>query len=353
MSCAYDAAMKESRKAFDEMIEHIDRASSIVICAHTDPDGDALGSGLGLAQVIRNHWPEKQVTNLLADPSPVPRLYQFLPGADSFVSAEDYEGDPDLFISVDLPVPARLNKGEAVLARSKSSISIDHHPSEAPFGDVSLTRTSAAATGVIIAELAIYLGDVMTKDLANCLYCAIVTDTGRFQYQNADAEAFAVTGALVDSGASPSYVSLNVYQSFRLEYLHLESIIMGRIVTFDKGRISYSYATCDDLVRTGAQPDECDGLIDVVRSVAGSEVSLFLKGLQEGTVRGNLRAKGSCDVSKVARVMGGGGHVAAAGFTAAGGIDDVLERVLPMLEKLLDGTFDESEYACDGRSSEA
>jgi phosphoesterase RecJ-like protein len=239
-----------------------------------------------------------------------------------------------------------MNHGADVLARSGHSLVIDHHPADAPFGDVSVSRPDAAATGVIVAELALALEIDITPELALNLLCAIVTDTGRFQYQNADSEAFEIASMLVDAGASPSLISLNVYQSFRLAYLHLESVVMGRILTFAEGRISYSYATLADLERTGALPDECDGLIDVVRSVEGSEVALFLKETVDGKVRGNLRAKGDLDVSSVAKSLGGGGHRAAAGFTAEGDIDDVLSAALPKLQQLV------AAPAADGRVAE-
>ncbi|WP_154025913.1 DHH family phosphoesterase [Olsenella uli] len=345
MNAGDEKVFAEQREAFGRISALIDEARTIAICAHTDPDGDALGSGLALAQVIRQRWPQKQVTNLLADDDPVPRLYRFMPGANEFVRSSEYEGSPDLFISVDLPIIQRLNNGKDVLERAAKVVVIDHHPSSAPFGDVSLVRPDAAATGVIIAELALYLGVEITPDIANCLFCAIVTDTGRFQYQNADSEAFECASMLVDAGASPSLISLNVYQSFRLAYLHLESVVMGRIVTFDRGRISYSYATRADLERTGALPDECDGLIDVVRSVEGSEVALFLKELPDGRVRGNLRSKGAWDISSVARAMGGGGHKAAAGFTVEVGIDAALAKALPQLQAVLDAPEDPSSEA--------
>lgn len=325
----------EQREKFGRIARLIDEATEIVICAHTDPDGDALGSGLALEQIISQHWEGKHVTSLLADDAPVPRLYRFLPGADCFVRASDYAGTPDLFIVVDLSVSPRLNRAQAVLERSAHVAIMDHHPCTAPFGDVALIRPDAAATGVIIAEFGLFLGAHITPEIANCLFCAIVTDTGRFQYQNADSEAFECASMLVDAGASPSMISLNVYQSFRLAYLHLESVVMGRIVTFDHGRIAYSYATRNDLERTGARPDECDGLIDVVRSVEGSEVALFLKELPDGRVRGNLRSKGKHDISGVARLLGGGGHKAAAGFTSEDGIDATLATVLPQLQAVL------------------
>ena len=109
-------------------------------------------------------------------------------------------------------------------------------------------------------------------------------------------------------------------------------------MTFEQGRIAYSYATQNDLERTGADLDESDGLIDVVRSVEGSEIALFLKAVTDDKVRGNIRSKGAHDVSKVARLMGGGGHKAAAGFTYEGDIDEALAAVLPPLRKLLKET---------------
>ena len=188
---------------------------------------------------------------------------------------------------------------------------------------------------MIVAEFAVFLGVEITPSMAQSLLCAIMTDTGRFQYQNADGESFKVASMLVDSGASPSEVSLNVYQSFRLQSLHLKALVLGRIRTFEGGRIAYSYATQNDLERTGADLDECEGLIDAVRSVEGSEIALFLKVVPGGKIRGNLRSKGLHDVSSVARLMGGGGHRAAAGFTYEGDLDEVLAAVLPALRELV------------------
>lgn len=325
--------------AFDALAHEIEQAATVALCAHTNPDGDALGSVLGLAHIIRLRWPGKRVACLLADPDPVPRLYRFLPDADTFIHASEYDGDPDLFIMVDLPHPSRLNEARAVAERAHHLAVIDHHPQVDEVAEVSVVRPEAAAAGIIIAEFALHLGLELDEDLSQCLLCAIVTDTGRFQYQNADAEAFEIASVLVDKGADPSEISLHVYQSFRLEYLHLQSLVMGRIITFDEGRIAYSYATHADLERTGARPDECDGLIDIVRSVEGSEVALFLKEAGDGTVRGNLRSKADWDISRVARALGGGGHKAAAGFTSQGSIDEVLAAALPLLRNLLDGSL--------------
>ncbi len=326
----------EQEARFAEIARLIEESSTIAICAHTNPDGDALGSTLGLARIIGMRWPEKSVCGLLADEGDVPRIYSYLPGSDGLVRACDYEGDPDLFISVDLSVAHRLNDAEPVMRRAARTAIIDHHPCEEPYADASLIRPGAAAAGVLVAEFALYLGVEITSDVARCLYCAIATDTGRFQYQNADPESFSVASLLVDCGASPSELSLNVYQNFSLSFLHLEALVMGRITSFAGGKITYSYATSADLERTGASLDECDGLVDVVRSVSGSEVALFLKEVPGGKVRGNIRSKTDKDVSQIAKRLGGGGHKAAAGFSFEGDIDQALAAVLPPLRALFE-----------------
>jgi phosphoesterase RecJ-like protein len=319
---------------FEGICELARSAREIVVCAHTSADGDAIGSTVALVALLRAKWPEAQVTGLLADNAPVPRIYRFLAGTDELVCAADYTGSPDLFVAVDLSAAHRLADAEAVLKRSKTSAIIDHHPCDEPFADVFIIRPEAAAAGVIVQEFAEHLGVPLTQEVAQALLCALITDTGRFQYQNTNAEALQSASLLVAAGASPAEVSLNVYQSFRLEFLHLKAQVMARVVTFAHGRIAYSYTTEADLARTGASLDEADGLVDVVRSVAGAEVALFLKEVPGGSVRGNLRSKTDLDVSGVARELGGGGHRAAAGFTVDADIDEALSRALPKLRAL-------------------
>ncbi len=321
---------------FDAIAALIGEAQTIAICAHTNPDGDALGSQLALKMIIERGWPGKEIACLLADDDPCPRIYAFLEGADELVHVADYHTNPDLFICVDLSVPSRLNQAEEVLRRARKVAVMDHHPCDEPSGDAPLIRPGAAAAGVIVAEFAEHLGISFTPAMAQCLLCAIITDTGRFQYQNTDAEAFRVASDLVAAGANPSDISLNVYQSFRLQFLHLKSLVMGRVTTFEHGRIAYSYATIADIERTGASLDESDGLVDVVRSVSGSEIALFIKEIPGGKVRGNLRSKGRHDISGVARELGGGGHAKASGFTVNGTVDDALCAAMPLLKALLE-----------------
>ena len=317
-------------------IELINSAETIAISGHTNPDGDALGSVLGLGLALRRHYPLKQVALLLADDAPVPRVYRFLPGIDSLLPAVRYADDPDLFISVDAPTLERLEGSAEVARRAGARLTIDHHPAREEFAEVVVRDPNAAATAVLVSAFLEAAHIKLEPAIAQCLFCGLVTDTGRFQYQNADPAAFACAARLVDAGADPACVALEVYQSQRLEYLHLESIVMGRIKTAADGKVAYSYATGEDLASCGVGHDECDGLIDAVRQVAGAEVCLFLKdGRTPGIVRGNLRSKVDLDVSAVAARHDGGGHAAAAGFSFKGTVDEALAAVLPELIALV------------------
>ena len=237
---------------------------------------------------------------------------------------------------MDVPVVERLNNSAEVLRRSAHVACFDHHPAREEFAEVSLRCVNAAACAMIIDRFLADCGITASDSIATCLLCGLVTDTGRFQYQNADAAAFHAASRLVAHGADPARVALEVYQSMRVEFLHLKSIVMGRIKTVAHGRVAYSYAYESDLKECGVTSDECDGLVDVVRAVMGVEVCLFLKGIEGDTkVRGNLRSKGELDVSEIAANFGGGGHHAAAGFTNAGTISETLTAALPMLAELV------------------
>ena len=312
MTNSADLASCESADIKRRILELIEGASSIAISGHTSPDGDALGSVLGLGLSLMKVFPDKDIALLLADDDPVPRIYRFMEGADLLVPASAYTGNPDLFISVDVPVVERLNNSAEVLRRSAHVACFDHHPAREEFAEVSLRCVNAAACAMIIDRFFGRLRYYRKRQHRHLPAVRLVTDTGRFQYQNADAAAFHAASRLVAHGADPARVALEVYQSMRVEFLHLKSIVMGRIKTVAHGRVAYSYAYESDLKECGVTSDECDGLVDVVRSVMGVEVCLFLKGIEGDTkVRGNLRSKGELDVSEIAANFGGGGHHAA------------------------------------------
>ena len=321
-------------KELDAVLALMRRAASVAICGHTSPDGDALGSVCAVSRLVRALNPDAQVDCLLADDVEMPRQLRFLPGADAFVHASAFEGDPELFICVDLSAAHRLNHAQAVMERSSSVAVIDHHPSGEPFWKAAAIRSSAASAGTIVFELFERAGVDIEADCATELLCALMTDTGCFQFQNADEQAFTIAAALVAAGASPSSISNYVYNSDSTAYLALEAKVLGRIETPFDGRVATSYTTLEDIHDGGVAFSECEGLIDLVRRVDGAEVALLLKEVTASKIRGSLRSKSDLDISVVARELGGGGHHAAAGFTRDGTIESVREEALELIGKL-------------------
>lgn len=324
----------EEEAAFGRIARLIAGARTVAVSGHTDPDGDALGSALALAQIVELRWPGKRVQPLLANDRPVDGQYLFLPGSDRLLPAARYEDAPDLFVSVDTPNPERLADAAAVLRRARSSAAFDHHPTMVPFADACFLRADAASVGDIMHDFMAFLGVSPTPEVATCILAAVMTDTGRFQYQNTDAHALRVAADMVEAGARTCDVAASVYQSYSLAALHLRQQVFARLATDETGQVAYSYVTQDDLSRLGATASDCDGLIDDVRCLAGAKACLLMREQRDGRLRANLRSKvDGLDVSAVAASFGGGGHRAAAGYTAEPPLARALEQGVAALAR--------------------
>ena len=327
----------EENDLFDRIAHMIEGAQSIAVAGHTDPDGDALGSVLGLVHLVELRWPGRSVQPLLANDRPLPPQYGFLPGSERFVPAARYNEVPDVFIALDTPCPARLRDAEAVFARARATACIDHHPSEGPFADVSVVRPQAASAGDMVYDFMVHLGVEPTADLATCLLTAILTDTGRYQYQNTDTHALLASAAMIEAGASPAQIATAVYQSCSLGAMHLKAVAMQRLEVGGGGDVAFSYVTQGDIARVGATDEDCDSLIDVVRALAGVKACVFMREQRDGDIRGNLRSKvDGLDVSAVARQFGGGGHRAAAGFTCHGPIEEAVKTAVDLVARQIE-----------------
>lgn len=346
--------------AFKRIEEVLGSAQNLVLCAHTKPDGDALGSVLGLAGILRHRFPENNIICLLADDEAPSRTFSFLNIDTAMVQPSRYlnnmAGDssaknpdtspshlfppPDVFIALDTPLLKRLGHAAKVARCAREIVSFDHHVSSDPFANVALVDDKAPATGSLIAEFGLFLEEEMGKEMvdehvAQCLFMAVMTDTGRFQYQNTTAECLAQAAWLVERGANPAYLSSHIYQNEPLSILRLRALVTERIKLFCDGNLATSHATLQDFADLNVRTTDADGLVDVVRSVEGSHIALFLKEVDDGSVfRGNLRAKGDYDVASIAEAFGGGGHKAAAGFSAKGTIEEIEAKVISLIEPL-------------------
>lgn len=304
----------------------------IVICGHVSPDGDCIGSQLGLAAALKQQG--KRVTCLLAKNEPIDYGLHFLPGIDDMVYAGDFDGPIGAFVSVDVPNADRMGNAAAKLhAAAPVTVTIDHHPASKPMSQVNHVDVDASAAALIVWDLAAAMGVELSSDIATCCYTGLVTDTGRFQYQNTDAASFSAASAMIAAGADPSTISQQVYQNRSLASLKLEMAILQHMEFYGDGAFAVSYLSLGDFQAADAQKSDAEPLIDVLRSLRGVRVACILRE-QEDNVRGSLRAKDDTDVSDIAANIGGGGHRAAAGFTFNGSLDDARACIAQVYKNL-------------------
>lgn len=319
----------------------------IVICGHVSPDGDCLGSQLGLAAALRALG--KRVTCLLAKDEPIDERLAFLPGAADLVPAASFDGVARTFVAVDVPTRERIGEAAAALRDGCDlAVTVDHHAVDTAMTDLVYVDPDAASTTMLVWELAGLLGVDRTGDVATCCYTGLVTDTGRFQYQNTDALSMRAAAEMVEAGADPASVSRAIFQNRSLPSVRLEGIAVERMTFGAGGAYALSWLTREDFEATGAVKADAEPLIDALRSVSGVRAACMLRE-QGDVVRGSLRAKDDTDVAAIARGFGGGGHVAAAGFTLACSIEEARELV----ERTLAATFAVDAAVTVGAGGEA
>jgi bifunctional oligoribonuclease and PAP phosphatase NrnA len=305
-------------------VELIAGASTVALACHVEPDGDALGSLLGLHHLCLSQgrasvasWPE---------PFVVAPHYAFLPGLDLCTKPADFPAEPDVMVTFDCGSLDRLNElGEPARAAARRGrlVVLDHHRTNECYGAVNVVDPTAAATAVVVRRLAAGLGWPLTRESALCLYTGLVTDTGRFQYEATTPEVFVLAAELCSYGLPIASMSRQLFEEHRFEYLQLISTCLGRAELDRELGFIATWITAEDLAAHDVGIQETEGLIDLVRRALEAEVACVLKETPTG-VRVSLRSVGSLDVSAVALRFGGGGHAFASGFTAPGPIESVL-----------------------------
>lgn len=322
------AVTPQTNTTLEEIAQQLLTHDNYVICGHVSPDGDCLGSQLALAWALRQCG--KQVAGVLARDEPIDGTLAFLPGAQDLVPAVSFDGPCESFIAVDVPTPERLGDAARLQAQAAFTVTVDHHAVPQAMSQLSYTDPDAASTTMLVWHLAALLGCDRDKLIATCAYTGLMTDTGRFQYQNADGAAFTAGAEMVAAGAEPSVISRNFYQNRSRASVALEAVAIDHMVFSPDGRAVLSWLSLDDFERCGAVKSDAEPLIDVLRSVAGVSVACMLRE-QPTEVRGSFRAKDDTDVAALAAQFGGGGHRAAAGFT----IHEPLPQAVAAVTQLL------------------
>ena len=292
-----------------------------VVC-HLHPDGDAIGSALGLAASARLAGVDSVVS--FSEPFVLSPIYDYLP-LDLLVPPAEFPGEAPVVVSIDAASPDRLGTLLPVVETAATLIVIDHHISNPGFGTVDVIDPDAAASAEIVFRLIKALEWPVDETVANALLTGVVTDTGRFQYSNTTPSTLRVAAELVEAGASPELIGQNMYERVPFGFLKLEGDVLERI-ELDRP-IVWSVMFQDDLRRREVGMEDTDSLIDTVRLAWEADVAVLIKEIEDGTFKVSLRSRGGTDVGAIASSYGGGGHHNAAGFSHPGPPKAIVEGI--------------------------
>ena len=314
---------------FDRALEVLRGAGSVAVACHVHPDGDALGSMLGLHLLCQANGMPSVAS--WGSPFVVAPHYEYLPGLDTVTKPADFPAEPEVMVTVDCGSLARLGDLADSARGARQLIVLDHHPDNKRFGTINVVLPAAAATAVIVRRLALELGWALTRDVAMCLYTGLVTDTGRFQHDNTTPQVFALAEELAGFDLPIADITRELFEKHRFAYIRLMGEALERArIDRERGFVG-AWVSLDDLHRHGVAHDEAEGLIDILRRTAEATVSCVARETETG-VRVSLRsvpdeAGHAVDVSAIATLFGGGGHRYAAGFVVDGTAEDAVRLV--------------------------
>ena len=302
-----------------------------VVTSHEAPDGDALGSLLGLGLGLQALG--KDVVLFLGGPAPLPGEYRFLDlETRGLVRERPSDFAERTLVAVDCASASRVGAEAGVVEAASFTINIDHHHDNPRFGDLNLVVAEASSTGEVLADLLRELGVALTPEIAEALYVALVTDTGRFQYANTTPKALRLAADLVEAGADVNRVFQGVYETVQFAKLKLLARALESARVLEGGEIVVSYLLRSDFEAVGATEPYSEGIIDVLRSVEGSAITALIREPpRDGgpTRKVSLRSSvDEVDVSAIARKSDGGGHRMAAGFSSELSLEEITDFIV-------------------------
>ncbi|NMA49920.1 MAG: bifunctional oligoribonuclease/PAP phosphatase NrnA, partial [Tissierellia bacterium] len=290
-------------KAINLIQDSISKDLSIAVVSHKNPDGDSLGSliamGLSLDKLSKNV--------IFVKPDVIPEDYLFLPALEKMIQLDSLNIDIDLLIVLDSSDPDRLGLNKNLLEISKRIINIDHHISNTNFGDLNIVIPESSSTGEIVFELLSKANFPIDTDIATCIYTAISTDTGRFSYQSVTKNTHLIISELYNYGIDGYEINKNLYQNRSLSRTKLFILAVSNLEFYKDGKVAIAKVTKDMYSKTGAKPDETEGIVEFLRDTEGVEVACLLKELKNNDVKLSVRTKEYVDANKICSFFDGGG----------------------------------------------
>jgi phosphoesterase RecJ-like protein len=302
---------------------------TVALSTHINADGDGCGSEAALARLLQ----QMDVSARIVNPTPWPTMFEFLLGTDvedaSRRGAKALDG-VDALIVLDINDLRRLGSlADAVRGLTVPIGVIDHHVAgDEPVGQTAFSDTSACATGELVYDFATALDLDVTPQIAQALYCAILTDTGSFRFSNTTPRAHAVASALLTAGVNPEEMYRRIYAQVSVGKLRLLRDALSSLEVDPKLGLSWISVDAGAMEKYDVTSEELDGIVEHPRSIAGTRLALFFRDLGHGKVKVSFRSTGTVDVQQLARRYGGGGHAKASGAMLSGTMDDVRARLV-------------------------
>ena len=311
--------------SLQDVADELQAGDRFLLTAHEGPDGDALGSLLGMHHLL-GRLGKDSVMFMAAKEFPLPIEYRFLPLEEVFHEPPADMADRTVIFldcgNIDrMPVDFLTSGGNRV-------INIDHHHDNTRFGDFNLVSVEASCTAEIVYDLALLMGARITREMASALYVGLITDTGKFMYENTNAHTHRVAAELIDAGVDVDDTYRRLYEHVPLEKVHLVARALASIQRHCDNRLVVSYISAADYEATGAGEEMTEGVIDHLRSIEGTKIAAVVRDLGNrgrAARKVSLRSsEGDVDVSEIARKHGGGGHKRAAGFSTDLELDELV-----------------------------
>lgn len=321
---------EELAGALNEAAQAIRDSQTFVLACHVNPDGDAIGSLLGLALALLSLG--KTVTCLSEDG--VPDILAFLPGAAMVQQSTDTPAF-DLALVVDSGDLPRVGATvQPLIGRARRVVDIDHHVTAGAFGDIRVLNSRAASTAEIVYALLKTMAVPITADIATCLFTGIITDTGSFRFQNVTPNTLRVAAELLEAGAPPAHISENVFDNRTFAATRLLGAALAAMQQTPDGKIVWTHVTALDFQTFGAKDADTEGIVSYVRGVRGADAGILFREMADGQIRVSLRSREGLDVSQIAARFGGGGHRMASGCTLPGPLTEAEQIVLAAVQEV-------------------
>ena len=305
----------------DNILEEIKNANTIAILVHENPDGDAIGSATAMHLALKQLGKDSDV--IIPE---YPKEFEFLPGAEDIIKESSVESY-DLVLTLDCATVKLLNGCTKYFENAKTKIAIDHHSSNTMFADYNYVDQEAPACAQLLLVVFSYFKIEVNREIGTCILTGIITDTGGFKYEGVTAETFRFVAGLCEKGVKVSKVYQKVFASKTRAKFDLHRIALNRVEFLENGKIAFTYITKKDEEQVGAKKGDYDGIVENGREVEGVEVSVFLRETDKG-IKVSLRSKEYVDVSKIAMIFGGGGHVRAAACKMQNGTIEQIKNQL-------------------------